>query len=127
MNIGKGSSKIPHHLRLVILLLRVAIGLNFFYAVAFDKITTPEQWAFFIIGACLVLGLLTRIASIVAIALLVWNYLPTVNYSMINVAHFVNDQVVFMICLLIFIFSNAGKYLGLDSFIHIRRPGKDKE
>jgi uncharacterized membrane protein YphA (DoxX/SURF4 family) len=126
MNIGKGSSKLPHHLRIVILLLRVAIGLNFFYAIAYDKLQTPVEWAFFIIGAFLVVGLLTRLASIVAIALLVWNYLPTINYTVLNVSHFVNDQVILMICLLVLIFSNAGKYIGLDMFIHIR-TGKNKE
>lgn len=125
MNIGKGSSKIPHSLRIVILLLRVALGLNFFYAIAFNKLQTPIEWTFFLIGAFLVLGLLTRIASIIAIALLVWNYLPTINYSVLNIAHFVDSQVITMICLLILIFANAGKYIGLDMFIHIRRPGKD--
>lgn len=125
MNIGKGSSKLPHSLRIVILLLRVAIGLNFFYSIAFNKLQTPVEWAFFLIGACLVVGLLTRIASIVAIALLVWNYLPTINYSVLNIAHFVDNQVILMICLLVLIFANAGKYIGLDMFIHIRRPGKD--
>jgi uncharacterized membrane protein len=127
MNIGKGSSKIPHHLRIIILLLRVAIGLNFFYAVAFDKLSNPEQWVFFIVGIFLVFGLVTRIAAITGLAFLIWNYLPTINYSVLNVAHFVNDQVILMLCMLILIFSNAGKYIGLDMFIHIRRPGKSVE
>jgi hypothetical protein len=126
MNIGKGSSKLPHSLRIVILLLRVAIGLNFFYAIAFNKLQTPIEWAFFIIGACLVLGFLTRIVSIIALVLLIWNYLPTINYAVLNISHFVNDQVIVMICLLVLIFSNAGKYIGLDMFIHLRRPGKSE-
>lgn len=126
MNIGKGSSKLPHSLRIVILLLRVAIGLSFFYAIAFNKLETPIEWAFFVIGILLVIGLLTRIASIVALALLIWQYLPTINYAVLNVSHFVNSQVILMLCLLVLIFSNAGKYIGLDAFLHFRRPGKSE-
>ena len=126
MNIGKGSSKLPHSLRIVILLLRLAIGLSFFYAIAYDMIKTPEQWAFFIIGAFLVLGLLTRIVSIIAIVLLALTFWPSLNFPNVNVTHFVNNQVILMICLLVLIFSNAGKYIGLDAFIHIR-TGKAKD
>ena len=87
---------------------------------------TPEQWAFFIIGAFLVLGLLTRIVSIIAIVLLALTFWPSLNFPNVNVTHFVNNQVILMICLLVLIFSNAGKYIGLDAFIHIR-TGKAKD
>ncbi len=126
MNIGKGHSKIPHSLRIVILLLRLVIGLNFFYAVAYDKLHTPQQWAFFVIGALIIVGLLTRLTSILAIILIAINFWPSVNFPNINVAHFVNEQVILITCLLVLIFSNAGKYIGLDTFIHIK-TGKSKE
>ena len=149
--------KLPHSLRVIILLLRVALGLNFFY-LGFSALFNPTlgktvsarsfgnlyswlatpaavagqgnwiqavaQWAFLIIGICLILGLLTRLASIVGIVLALFSYLPTVSFAAFNVAQFINDEVIVVICLLILIFSNAGAYLGLDTFIHFHRPTK---
>jgi len=116
--------KIPHSLRVIILLLRIALGLQFIYSVPFSSIHTPEQWAFLIIGGCLVIGLLTRLGAIVGIALILFNYLPTLNYSTLNVSQYVGTDAVLVICLLILIVSNAGNYIGLDSFIHIHPPKK---
>jgi uncharacterized membrane protein YphA (DoxX/SURF4 family) len=70
------------------------------------------------------LGLLTRLASIAGIILALLSYLPTVSFAAFNVAQFINDEVIVVICLLILIFSNAGAYLGLDTFIHFHRPTK---
>jgi thiosulfate dehydrogenase [quinone] large subunit len=149
--------KIPHSLRVIILFLRVALGLNFFYlgfSVLFNPIlgrtvstrsfgnlyawlATPvtiagqngwiqpvAQWAFLIIGICLMLGLLTRMASIAGIVLALLSYLPTLSFAAFNVTQFINDEVIIVICLLIIIFSNAGNYLGLDTFIHFHAPKK---
>ena len=77
------------------------------------------QWAFLIIGICLVLGLLTRLASIAGIVLALVSYLPTVSFAAFNVAQFISDEVIVVICLLIIIFANAGAYSGCDNFIHI--------
>ena len=148
--------KLPHSLRVIILLLRLALGLNFFYlgfSVLFNPTlggqirtrsfgnlyswlaTAPTpgdwvhpfaQWAFLIIGACLMLGLLTRLMSIAGIVLTLFSYLPTVSYSTLTISQFINDEVIVVICLLIIIFSNAGAYLGCDTFIHIHPPAKKK-
>ena len=148
--------KLPHSLRVIILLLRLALGLNFFYlgfSVLFNSAlgtqirarsfgnlyswlaTSPvqgdwvhpvAQWAFLIIGICLVLGLLTRLASIAGIAVVLLSYLPTISYSTLSVSQFINDEVIVVICLLIIIFSSAGTYLGLDTLIHIHPPVKKK-
>jgi thiosulfate dehydrogenase [quinone] large subunit len=148
--------KLPHSLRAIILLLRVALGLDFFY-LGFSALFNPTlgnevrvrsfsnlyswlaaptvtgqgtwvqpvaQWAFLIIGVCLVLGLLTRIASIAGIILTLLSYLPTISFTSFNVSQFINDEVIVVICLLILIFASAGTYLGLDSFIHFHRPKK---
>jgi thiosulfate dehydrogenase [quinone] large subunit len=146
--------KLPHSLRVIILLLRLALGLNFFY-LGFSAIFNPllgsqiraqsfgnlyswlaatpapgdwvhplAQWAFLIIGICLMLGLLTRLASIAGIVLTLLSYLPTISYSALSVSQFINDEVIVVICLLIIIFSNAGVYVGLDNFIHIHPPKK---
>jgi thiosulfate dehydrogenase [quinone] large subunit len=149
--------KLPHSLRVIIFLLRVALGLNFFY-LGFSALFNPTlgktvsarsfgnlytwlaapataagqgnwiqpvaQWAFLIIGICLMLGLLTRLASIAGIVLALFSYLPTLSFAAFNIAQFINDEVIVVICLLIIIFSNAGNYLGLDTFIHFHRPAK---
>ena len=146
--------KLPHSLRVVILLLRVALGLNFFY-LGFSILFNPSlgkeirahsfgdlyswlaasnqtawlqpvaQWAFLIIGACLVIGLLTRVASIAGIALVFLSYLPTISYSAINLSQFISDELLVIICLLILIVSGAGNYVGLDNFIHFHSPKKN--
>lgn len=141
--------RLPHSLRVIIFLLRIALGLDFFYlgfgvlfnptlgtdiraqsfgniyswlaapAVQGGWIQPVAQWAFVIIGICLFVGLLTRIASIAGIALVLLSYLPTVSFSAFSASQFINDEVIVVICLLVIIFANAGAYLGLDSFIHI--------
>ena len=146
--------KLPHSLRVIILFLRLALGLNFFY-LGFSSLFSPAlgktvrahsfgdlyswlatpassgnwiqpiaQWAFLIIGVCLVLGLLTRIASIAGIVFALLSYLPTVTFAAFNAAQFISDEVIVVICLLIIIFANAGAYLGLDNFIHFHSPKK---
>lgn len=144
--------KLPHSLRVIIFLLRIALGLNFFY-LGFSALFNPSlgteirarsfgnlyawlsapgapggwvqpvaQWAFLIIGICLMLGLFTRLAAIAGIILALFSYLPTVSYAALSVSQFINDEVIVVICLLILIFSNAGSYLGCDTFIHIHPP-----
>jgi thiosulfate dehydrogenase [quinone] large subunit len=151
--------KLPHSLRVIIFLLRIALGLNFFY-LGFSALFNPTlgktvsaqsfgnlytwlaapaanatigqgnwiqpvaQWAFLVIGICLMLGLLTRLASIAGIVLALFSYLPTLSFAAFNAAQFINDEVIIVICLLIIIFSNAGAYLGLDMFIHFHAPAK---
>jgi thiosulfate dehydrogenase [quinone] large subunit len=146
--------KLPHSLRVTVFLLRLALGLNFFFlgfSALFDStlggqirarsfgniyswlaapiaqgawIQPVAQWAFVVIGVLLVLGLLTRLASIAGIVLVLLSYLPTLSYTALNFSQFINDEVIVVICLLILIFASAGKYLGLDSFIRI--GGKKK-
>lgn len=146
--------KLPHSLRVIILLLRIALGLNFFY-IGFSVLFNPSlgaeirarsfgnlyawlaapgmpggwvqpfaQWAFLIIGICLMVGLLTRLMSVAGIVLALFSYLPTVSYATLSVSQFINDEVIVVICLLILLFSSAGTYLGLDNFIHIHGSKK---
>lgn len=146
--------RIPHSLRIVIFFLRITLGLSFFYlgfTELFDPAlgrqldarslhalyawmtTTPSltwlhavsPWAFMIIGACLVLGLATRLAAILGIILTLLSYLPSISYTTITVEQFINDEVIFVVCLLVLIFANAGAYIGLDKFIHISFKHKE--
>jgi len=146
--------KLPHTLRVIILMLRVALGLNFFYlglGVLFDPSVAREvrvhsfgdlyswlsmpaagwvqpvaQWAFLIIGICLVVGLLTRLSSIVAIVLTLLSFLPNISYAALSLSQFISDEVIVIICLMILFVSGAGKYICLDSFIHFHGPKKEK-
>lgn len=149
---GPSNTKLPHGLRIVILLLRVVLGLTFFY-LGFTSLFNPQlglvlqgrsvpglyawvngligtvnapwlypvaQWAFLAIGALLVLGLFTRLASLAAIVLLLASYLPglSMSYTISSIAQFINDELIIILCLLVLIASKAGRYIGFDSFFH---------
>jgi uncharacterized membrane protein YphA (DoxX/SURF4 family) len=147
-------SRLPHSLRIVILFLRLSLGLSFFYlgftelfapalirqldgqslhelylwlaaTPSLDWIHAVAPWVFMAIGVCLVLGLATRLAAIIAIILTLLSYLPSISYTAITVQQFINDEVIFIICLFILIFANAGTYIGLDKFIHISFKHKE--
>lgn len=149
-------SKIPHPLRLVIFFLRITLGLNFFYlgfASIFNAalegqlrtrsltdlygwlkgfaVSNPShiffEWAFLIIGACLIAGLLTRFVSIAGIVLVILGFLSGLNHSVLTTSQFVNDELIMVFCLLVFIFSDAGTYLGLDKFMHIHLSSRHKK
>ena len=85
------------------------------------------QWAFLIIGACLLIGLSIRIASIVGIGLTLAGYLPTMNFGVLGASQFINDEIIVIACLLVLAVSNAGTYLGVDSFIHIHFGSRHKK
>ena len=142
------SSKLPHTVRLVIFFLRLALGLNFFYlgwSMLFDHSLIRElssrslgdlyiwlgspmsiswlqnfsAWAFLAIGVCLAIGLMTRFASALAIALTFASYFPSVSLSSFAPTELINDGIIVLICLALLIVANAGEYLGIDSFIHV--------
>ncbi len=149
------SSRTPHSLRFIIFLLRLALGLNFFYlgfstlfnaplgrqlrerslSGFYSWLSAPAsaglfhlffEWAFLVIGGCLLLGLFTRFISVAGIILTLVSYLPNFNYAALNVSQFINDKVLIIICLLILLFANAGTYLGIDKFIHIHFSSQHK-
>lgn len=149
-------SKLPHSLRSAIFLLRLAIGLNFFYfgfAVLFNPalgkgvraqsfnnlyswLSAPAaggwvqpfaQWAFLVIGACLILGLAVRLTSAIGAVVTLLSFLPNVSYTALNVAQFINDEVILILCLLILFLANAGTYIGIDSVIHVSFRKKKAE
>ena len=145
--------KLPHSLRIIIFFLRIALGLNFFY-LGFTSLFNPTletelgkrslgslyawiaspasagalhpllQWGLIIIGICLIFGLLTRFMALLAIGTMLANYLPNMTVSGLSATEFINDELIVMLCLLIVVFSNAGAYLGIDTFIHVHLAGK---
>ena len=145
------SAKLPHRLRFVIFLLRVALGLDFFYlgwSSLFNASLVSElraqslgqlyrwtstanaatvwphplsSWIFLLAGACLVVGFLTTFAAIVGIILVAIGYLPLVSLAAVTVTQFINDGLIVILCLFVILFSKAGKYLGLDAFMRFGR------
>jgi thiosulfate dehydrogenase [quinone] large subunit len=141
------NSKIPHALRFAIFLLRLALGLDFLYlglGTVYEpawpsefrsrslgdlylwlgnvsnaaSLQTVFAWAFLIVGACLILGFGTRLASIAGIVVVGASFIPNLSYTTLNVSQFVSDGIIAGLCLLVLCLANAGTYLGLDQFIH---------
>lgn len=150
-----GSSKLPHTLRIVTFFLRLALGSSFFYLgfttlfdFALERTLRVQsltelyawlgsagsagtfhlffEWAFLIAGILLIIGLFTRLAAIGGIALVLASYLPNV-LSGFTIYQFINNEVIVVLCLLVIIFSNAGAYIGLDTFIHFGAAPKHKD
>jgi uncharacterized membrane protein YphA (DoxX/SURF4 family) len=145
---------LPHSLRLSIFFLRIALGLNFIYlgwttlfdhplvadlrshamnplygwlASANSVVWLPQAaaWAFLIVGIALVLGIFTRIASFIAIALILASYLPTISFAAFNLAQLINDELIVLFCLLVLIFGKAGHYIGVDKFLRWSKKHKE--
>lgn len=141
---------IPHSLRLSMLFLRLAVGFNFFYlgwsALFYNSLESGVRdhslsslytflntsnslswlpsltaWVFLIIGICITIGLFTRLSSFVGIAFVLASYLPTISFVHFSIAQLVNDELIILFCLLVFIFGKAGTYFGLDKFLHWRK------
>jgi uncharacterized membrane protein YphA (DoxX/SURF4 family) len=148
-------SPLPHSLRIIIFLLRLVMGLNFLYigiAALFNasvmkslhgqsftglytwlmspggsgSLHTLFAYAFLAIGACLILGLATRLASVLGIVLVIMSYWPSVSPAP-TIYALANIDVIVTLCLLILLFSKAGAYIGLDMFIHVHLPGRQKK
>jgi uncharacterized membrane protein YphA (DoxX/SURF4 family) len=142
-------TKLPHTLRLTIFFLRLALGLDFLYLgintlfeptmrnefssrsladlygwLAAVPATNPMQtvfaWAFLIVGIALILGLMTRLASVAGIALGVASLIPNLTLANLAPARFVGDNVIVILCFCIIFIARAGEYFGLDRLIHLR-------
>jgi uncharacterized membrane protein YphA (DoxX/SURF4 family) len=147
--------KLPHSVRLVVFFLRVALGLDFFYlgftslfnpqlgktigerslgdlyawlaapGASLAQFQTAFAWAFLVIGACLVVGFLTRLVSILGLFIILASLFPGAHLSPPGLISVVNDEVIVGICLLLLIAANAGKYLGLDAFFRFSARNKN--
>lgn len=141
-----------HSLRFVAFLLRVALGVYVFFlgfnatGLLLDKLhqgaltkalyawltapsnmgwsTLVSQWAFFVIGVCLVVGFATRLMSLLGILLMGLIYTANIDLPITGVSPLINEQLIIVICFLILIVSKAGKYIGLDKFMHFSLRGK---
>ncbi len=139
-------TRLPYSLRLAILLLRVALGLSFFY-LGFSKLfndsfvselgqtkalggfsawfgapehigltSTGSKWVLIVIGVGLVIGFATRLLSLLGIIFTGVPYLGNIDFTHLQISQLVNDQLITILCLFVLIFSRAGTYLGFDKF-----------
>jgi uncharacterized membrane protein YphA (DoxX/SURF4 family) len=92
---------------------------------SFAWLPQVAAWAFLVVGILLILGLFTRLASLVAIVLILISYLPTISFASFNVAQLVNDELILFFCLLVLIFGRAGHYLGVDKFLRWSKKRKE--
>ncbi len=145
--------RLPHSVRLAVLILRLILGLDFFY-IGWSAVFRPDLarelgarslaglyawaagafagtplhpllgWAFLAVGACLIAGLATRLASFVGIALALISYAPGAFLHPFAFTAFASDAVFAAAALLVLIAADAGSYLGLDRFFHVHFAGK---
>ena len=86
---------------------------------------TVAAWAFLVIGICLVIGLFTRLASLIGIVLVLAAYLPTISFTSFSFSQLVNDELIAFFCLAVLIFGRAGTYIGIDKFLRWSRRHKE--
>ncbi len=97
-----------------------------------DKANLITEWGLAIVGALLILGLFTRLASLAGIGFLLLFYLanpPFIGYfySLPSEGSYliVNKNIVELCGLIVILVSGSGKFAGLDRLVHglfARRP-----
>ena len=81
-----------------------------------------NEWSLTIIGLALILGIMTRYAAWVGMALMVLYYLPVLNFPYVgDHSYLVDEHVIYVLALFVLAFGHAGNYWGLDKLIHSRR------
>ena len=134
--------------KLSLFLLRISLGLLFFYA-GITKVLNPNwsaagylnsaktfsgfyhwlasssllpfvnfinEWGLLLLGVSLILGLFVRWSSIGGILLMILYYLPILRFPYPDANSYIVDQhIIFIFVLVVFIAFNAGKAWGLDS------------
>jgi uncharacterized membrane protein YphA (DoxX/SURF4 family) len=87
------------------------------------------RWGLVVVGGCLMLGLFTRTACLLAAAFLASLYLampalPWVPENVRTEGHyfFVNKNVIEMLALLVLATTHSGRWLGLDGLLHALNP-----
>lgn len=77
-----------------------------------------NEWGLFLIGAALILGLTTRIASFFGALMMALYYIPILKFPYAGThAYIVDEHVVYITGFLVLIAFNAGNYWGVDGMI----------
>ena len=136
--------------KISLFLLRVALGLLFFYS-GISKVLNPEwsaygflvnastfqglyawfaqpeilpvidfvnQWALLLLGVSLVFGVFVRWSSFLGIFLMLLYYFPNMSFPFVGEHAFIVDEhIVYILVLVVFIAFKVGRIWGLDGFI----------
>ena len=103
-----------------------AVRMFKWYRFFLENAVLPNVWAFGVLvtgtelalGVLLVLGLLTRVASVAGLLLLINYLLATWHYGF----PYTPLNILFLVLLAVFLLVGAGRCLGLDSLLHNRFP-----
>ncbi|HYV35897.1 MAG TPA: DoxX family protein [Gemmataceae bacterium] len=99
-----------------------------------DRINIITAWGTTIVGACLLLGLFTRLSCVAGACFLLLFYLamPALPWLPDNVKSeghyvFINKNIIEMIALLALATTSSGKWLGLDSLLQFVNPFRKRQ
>lgn len=74
-----------------------------------------NEWGLTLVGVALILGIFVKWASIAGIVLMALYYLPILDFPKVGAnAYLIDDHIVYILVFLLFIKTEAGKYMGLD-------------
>jgi thiosulfate dehydrogenase [quinone] large subunit len=73
-----------------------------------------NEWGLLLIGLSLILGLLVRYASIAGMVLMVFYWLPVLDFPYVGHGIIVDDHIIYMLVFYVFIKAQAGMHFGLD-------------
>lgn len=77
-----------------------------------------NEWGLTLVGVALILGIFVRWASWGGILLMAMYYLPALQFPYAGTTGFlVDNHVIFSLVFLLFFFSKAGQFWGLDRFL----------
>jgi uncharacterized membrane protein YphA (DoxX/SURF4 family) len=99
-----------------------------------ERINFVTRWGVTIVGACLILGLLTRLSCVAGAAFLLMFYLamPSLEWLPVNPraeGHYlwVNKNIIEMVALLTLATTQSGKWVGLDGLIQFLNPFRKRD
>jgi thiosulfate dehydrogenase [quinone] large subunit len=76
-----------------------------------------NEWGLFLIGAALVFGLATRVASLFAIWMMALYYIPILKFPYAGHGYIVDEHIIYIAGFIVLIAFNAGAHWGLDGMI----------
>lgn len=86
-----------------------------------------NQWGLTLVGVALILGLAMRFTSICGILLMALYYFPALNFPYVGTtAYIIDEHVIFVLLLILFIASSAGQIFGLDKYLKRSTLGQNK-
>lgn len=83
-------------------------------------VNVVNEWGLVLIGAGLIFGTFTRLASYFGILLMVLYYLPGVSFPYVEHGFIVDDHIIFIFILSTLIYLQAGQYWGFDAALKKR-------